>query len=405
MTVMRRDHSVQLLQSGAEFFPALIAAIDASVTEVRLETYIFHFDETGSAVAAALEAAAQRGVAVYVVMDGIGTPALPPEWAQRWRSAGIVWHRFSPLGALGLLIPGRWRRMHRKLCVVDASLVFCGGINVLDDMLEPGHGVQTTPRFDFAVGIVGPLVADAHHAMVQFWQRLVVTRQLERWNWVAAGRALRKSHPLEPAPSVLAQFARAHDVQRNVPAALVLRDNVRNRRRIERMYRQAIAHAKQDILIANAYFLPGAKLTRSLIHAAQRGVKVRLLLQGKYEYFMQFHAAKAFYKQLAHAGIEIYEYRAGYLHAKVAVIDGNWATVGSSNLDPLSLLLAREANVVMEDTAFATQLLNALENAIATRSVRMEEHLLEARPIVQRCKDQFAHWLMRATLFVTGRDY
>lgn len=402
---MRRDHSVQLLQNGAEFFPALIAAIDAAVTEVRLETYIFHFDATGLGVAAALEAAAKRGVAVFVVLDGIGTPEVPQEWAQRWNTAGVSWHQFSPLGALGLLIPGHWRRMHRKLCVVDATVLFCGGINVLDDLYELDHGLQTSPRFDFAVRVTGSLVADGHHAMVQFWQRLLITRQLERWNLAAARHAM--DTPLRPASAVAPVAVPAHGpaVQTQVAAALVLRDNVRNRRRIERMYRQAIARARQEVLISNAYFLPGAKLRRALIHATRRGVKVRLLLQGKYEHFMQFHTAKAFYKGLAQAGVEIYEYRAGYLHAKVAVIDGSWATVGSSNLDPLSLLLAREANVVIDDSAFAGQLYAALDKAINNCSVRMEEHVMERRPFAQRCKDTLAFSLMRLTLFLTGKDY
>jgi cardiolipin synthase len=393
---MRRDHTVDLLQSGAEFFPALIAAIDASVVEVRLETYIFEFDATGVLVAQALESAAKRGVQVYLVMDGIGTPQVPPEWAQRFTGAGVLWHRFSPLGAFGLFIPGRWRRMHRKLCVVDAAVLFCGGINVLDDFNEHGHGVQTSPRFDFAVRVSGSLVAEGHHAMTQFWQRLLVTRQLERWNLLAARRAMRK-------PTVPAGISQAE--QGHVAASLVLRDNVRNRQRIEQVYRHAIAHAKQEVLIANAYFLPGAKLRRALVHARQRGVSVRLLLQGKYEYFMQFHTTKAFYKELTQAGVEIYEYRAGYLHAKVAVVDGRWATVGSSNLDPLSLLLAREANVVVDDAAFASRLHDVLDAAIANHSVRMEEHAMEGRPFIQKCKDKLAYMLMRLTLFLTGKDY
>jgi cardiolipin synthase len=393
---MRRDHTVVLLQSGAQYFPALIAAIDASVTEVRFETYIFHFDDVGVQVAQALEGAAKRGVAVFLVMDGIGTPVVPPEWIQRFDDAGVFWHRFSPLGTFGLLIPGRWRRMHRKLCVVDAAVLFCGGINVLDDLFELGHGAQTTPRFDFAVRVTGSLVSESHHAMVQFWQRLLVTRQLERGNLVAARRALHK--PAKPAPH--SDLPQGH-----VAASLVLRDNVRNRRSIERVYRQAIAHAKQEVLISNAYFLPGAKLRRALVHATKRGVKVRLLLQGKYEYFMQFHTTKAFYQSLTRAGVEIYEYRAGYLHAKVAVIDGRWATVGSSNLDPLSLLLAREANVVVDDAGFASGLHAALCKAISSQSVRIEEQAMGGRPLLQKCKDKVAYLLMRLTLFLTGKDY
>ena len=393
---MRRDHTVELLQSGAQYFPALIAAIDASVAEVRFETYIFHFDDIGVQVAQALEGAAKRGVAVFLVMDGIGTPNVPPEWVQRFNDAGVLWHLFSPLGTFGLLIPGRWRRMHRKLCVVDAAVLFCGGLNVLDDLFELGHGAQTSPRFDFAVRVTGSLVSESHFAMVQFWQRLLVTRQLERGNLAAARRALQK--PAKPAThSALPQG--------HIAASLVLRDNVRHRRSIERVYRQAIAHAKQEVLISNAYFLPGAKLRRALVHAAQRGVKVRLLLQGKYEYFMQFHTTKAFYQGLTRAGVEIYEYRAGYLHAKVAVIDGRWATVGSSNLDPLSLLLAREANVVVDDAGFAAALHTALNNAITSQSVRIEERAMGGRPFFQKCKDKVAYMLMRLTLFLTGKDY
>jgi hypothetical protein len=129
-------------------------------------------------------------------------------------------------------------------------------------------------------------------------------------------------------------------------AGLLLRDNLLNRGQIEKAYRRAIGLARHEIVIANAYFLPGRKLRQALIHAAQRGVRVRLLLQGRYEYFMQYHAARPVYRQLLEAGVEIYEYSESFLHAKVAVIDASherpWATVGSSNLDPFSLLLGSQ---------------------------------------------------------------
>ena len=133
-------HRLLLLRGGVVFFPALVAAIDASRIEVRLETYIFQFDPSGEQVAAALVRAAQRGVAVYLVMDGIGTPHVPENWVHQFDAAGVHWHRFSPLGPLGLLIPGQWRRLHRKLCVVDTHIGFCGGINILDDFFDPTHG-------------------------------------------------------------------------------------------------------------------------------------------------------------------------------------------------------------------------------------------------------------------------
>ena len=413
MQSLRSGHCVTLLHSGADYFPALIAGIQASQSEVRLETYIFHFDATGLAVAAALEAAAQRGVAVYLMMDGIGTLRVPPEWVARFEKAGVQWHQFLPLGAFGILVPGRWRRLHRKLCVVDTAILFCGGVNILDDLCELGQGLQTSPRLDFAVRVTGPIVADAHRTMLQFWQRLRATRELERGNLLAAQKALLvRPVPDPPEPEGLvhvpggSRTEHAKAPQGNgVAAALVLRDNVRNRARIERAYRQAIARARKDVLIANAYFLPGAKLRRSLIYAARRGVRVRLLLQGKYEHFMQFHTAKAYYRTLTEAGVEIYEYHAGFLHAKVAVIDDKWATVGSSNLDPLSLLLAREANVVLENSTFAAALRSALDDAIDRQSVRMEARALNDRPWSQYFKDWMAYTLMRMTLFLTGKDY
>ncbi len=188
-------------------------------------------------------------------------------------------------------------------------------------------------------------------------------------------------------------------------AALVLRDNLRNRTRIERAYRQAIGEAREEIIIANAYFLPGRKLRKGLIHAAQRGVKVRLLLQGRYEYFMQFHAARPVYGALLKAGVEIHEYAVSFLHAKVAVVDGRWATVGSSNLDPLSLLLAREANVVIEDIAFAQNLRTQLENAIANGGTLVDALAFANRPWRQRLLDRLAFGVMRLILYVTGRRY
>ena len=158
MQQLRAGHQLVLLQGGQAFFPSLVQAIDGSVHEVRMETYIFNVEASGLQVADALERAARRGVAVYLAMDGVGTPSLSPQWSARFDEAGVKWAIFSPLGSLGMLIPSRWRRLHRKLCVVDGSVAFCGGINVLDDFFDPNYGVLETPRLDFAVRVTGPLV-------------------------------------------------------------------------------------------------------------------------------------------------------------------------------------------------------------------------------------------------------
>jgi len=194
-----------------------------------------------------------------------------------------------------------------------------------------------------------------------------------------------------------------------VRAALVLRDNLRHRRRIEQHYLRAIAMARQEIVIANAYFIPGRKLRRALVLAAGRGVRVRLLLQGRYEYFMQYHAAKPVYGVLLEAGVEIHEYAPSFLHAKVAVIDAlgdkPWATVGSSNLEPLSLLLAREANVVVEDGTFASDLRARLVHAMEHAGQQVDPARYLQRPLRERVLDWLAYGLMRLALWVTGKRY
>ncbi|MEY4099287.1 MAG: hypothetical protein RL300_458 [Pseudomonadota bacterium] len=398
-------HQVDLLQGSQEFFPALVQAIDRSVNEVRLETYIFNVTASGAFVAQALERAATRGVKVFVVMDGAGTDRLSPEWVDRFSAAGVAWRIFSPLGRMGLLIPSRWRRLHRKLCVVDGRVAFCGGINVLDDFHDPNHGALSAPRFDFAVRVTGPLVESAHAALVQFWWRLQATRTVRQGDLSTAWQALQQAHRSDPDRLDNTNENSLAGAPALTRAALILRDNLRHRTRIERAYRQAIGEAQHDIIISNAYFLPGRKIRKGLVHAAQRGVRVRLLLQGRYEYFMQYHAARMVYGKLLAAGVEISEYRVSFLHAKVAVIDGHWATVGSSNLDPLSLLLAREANVVVDDAVFAQNLQERLEHAMQVAGTRVDPAEYAARPFVQRLLDRVAYLVMRVLLFVNGKRY
>ena len=397
-----QDHQIRLLQGTQEFFPALIEAMDAALADIQFETYIFDFTDSGAKVAEALMRAAQRGVRVHLVVDGVGTGRLPQVWADRMRSAGVQVQVYSPLGPLGLLLPQRWRRLHRKMCVVDGHLLFCGGINVLDDFHDPNHGVLTAPRLDFAVAVTGSLVVPASDAMEQLWWRMQAVRDVRQRRLPEALRALR-------AASAARHEDTSPDSHSDMRAALLLRDNVRHRTRIEKAYRRAIGTAREEIIIANAYFLPGGKLRRALVMAARRGVRVRLLLQGRYEYFMQYHAARPVYGALLKAGIEIHEYEPSFLHAKVAVIDAlgarPWATVGSSNLDPLSLLLAREANVVVEDAAFAAELRARLEHAMQHEGRGLDPARYADRTWRERVLDRVAFVLVRLALWLTGSRY
>ena len=419
MPPFKDGHDIHLLEGSAPYFAALVQAMDAARYEIRLETYIFDVTASGQDIANSLIRAASRGVAVFVLMDGAGTPALPDPWSARFDAAGVQWHIYNPLGPLGLLIPSRWRRLHRKLCVVDGgtehAIGFCGGINILDDYHDPNHGALVEPRFDFAVQVDGPLVDVMSDTTAVLWKRQRAFRRFRQnpirttlnttLSTLASARQ-KLARTAAPAPAASqASAANAHFAR----AALLLRDNLRNRYRIEKSYLKAIDEAQQEIIIANAYFLPGVKLRRALLGAARRGVKVRLLLQGRYEYFMQYHAARPVYEALLEAGIDIHEYAASFLHAKVAVIDAYstkaWATVGSSNLDPLSLLLAREANVVVLDPPFARELRQRLVVAMEQDGTQVLLKDFSHRPWHQRLLDWIAFGLMRLAIALTGRRY
>lgn len=403
--VLRPGHQLQLLEGSRELFPALIAAIDAANSEVRMETYIFDFTGTGAEVAHALERAARRGVAVYVLVDGVGTGGDLGAALLRLEEAGAHWETFAPPGRFGLLAPGNWRRLHRKLCVIDGATGFCGGINILDDFHDPNHGALQSPRFDFAMRIEGPLVQDMHETLVKQWARVISAGRLAHARLKGALVSLRAAgRSAAPAPSAVTPVSPSGSAQ-NARAALIVRDNFRNRASIERAYLRAIGHAREEVIIANAYFVPGGKLRRALVSAARRGVRVNLLLQGRYEYFMQYYAARPVFGALLRAGVQIHEYSPSFLHAKVAVIDGHWATVGSSNLDPLSLLLAREANVIVEDRAFAAGLQSRLAQALQHEGQLMDAGQYEKRPPVQRLKEWLAFVLMRFALLFQGKKY
>ena len=402
---LRDGHQIRLIEGGQDYFEALVAALDQARSHVLLETYIFDLHGAAVWVAEALERAALRGVRVWLVVDGVGTPQLPEVWRTRFALAGVDWRIYAPLGTLGLLLPSRWRRLHRKLCVVDGHTAFCGGINILDDWYDPHHGNLARPRLDFAVSAQGELVGHIQDSMSQLWWRLQGAKHARErklpqalHSFKTAGLPLPWKQPL-PLPDGSPPPSRA---------ALLLRDNVLYRTQIERAYRKAIGLARYEVLIANAYFLPGRRLRQALVHAAQRGVRVRLLLQGRYEYFMQYHAARPVYGTLLAAGVEIYEYDASFLHAKVAVVapdnERPWATVGSSNLDPLSLLLAREANVVVADRLFAQQLHRRLIQVIASQSTPVSAAFGQ-RHWHQRLRDRLAFGLMRMALFLTGHRY
>ncbi len=386
---LRDGNRLRLFASAGPYFEALLEAVARARHSVNLETYIFADDRIGGRGSDALVAAAARGVQVRVLIDGYGGG----DFAQR------LVRRLAPRGvAVRIYRPAHWwrprrhmfRRLHRKIAVIDDRIAFVGGINVNDDPERDEHdGDRIGPRLDIAVQCEGPIVAAVAHAVHRLWWSIGVANLRE-----LSGPPPHRPRPSPPEPD-------------GVRAAFLLRDSLRNRHTIERSYLAAIRSARHEILLANAYFLPGRRFRRALVRAAHRGVRVRLLLQGRIEYLIQHYAQRALYGQLLDAGIEIFEYRDSYLHAKVAVVDDDWATVGSSNIDPLSLLLAREANVLVRDRAFSEALRNLLETAIQTGSHQLHALLFSKRSWGERVLDWITYGIVRIAtiLLARGNNY
>ncbi len=371
-------NDIKLLRSGREYFPALEQAIQDATSEIYLQTYIYEHDASGIRIGNALIEAVRRGVSVNILLDGFGSQYLPKHYVQTLRDAGVKLMFYRPKISPWTLKKNRLRRLHCKVTVIDGTIAFVGGINIIDDNNSP-H--QVPPRVDYAVRIEGNLLPAISASVHKLWRRL---------QWMHL-------HSLYVPP--IKEFHHKHHGSNSIKAAFVIRDNILHRHDIENAYLYAIRTAHSEILIANAYFIPGRKFRKALIDATKRGIKVRLLLQGRKEYFLMF-ATHAFYYEFLNNGIEIYEYRKSFMHSKVAVIDNLWATIGSSNIDPFSLLLAREANIIIQDKTFATELHTDIESLIQDGGLRITTQEWGKASVIKRLASWIAYGAVRLFLGV-----
>ncbi len=346
-----------------------------------METYIFADDASGREVAAAMVRAAQRGVTVRVLVDGWGARQyLTPSLAKLLAAGGVRLMKYRPEVAPWQFRLHRLRRLHRKICHVDGRVAFVGGINLIDDMNTPRH---KPPRVDFAVRVEGPMLASIVMSMQRLWA-LVELTQFDR-----------SEVPLFP----VAIPTRVAGTQ---AASFAIRDNLGHRSDIEAAYLAALLAAEKEIIIATAYFFPGTQFRRALTAAALRGVRVTLLLQARVEYRLLHYASRALYGQLLEAGVTIEEYHLSFLHAKVAVVDEQWATVGSSNIDPYSFLMAREANVFVRDPHFADLLRGELLRMIADGARRVVPERWAGRTNIEKALTWIAYGIVRIGMGVMG---
>ena len=362
----------KLLENGEDFFPRVFECIAAAKREVVLETFILFEDKVGQSLHGALLKAAANGAQVDVTVDGYGSPGLSARFISALTEAGVRVHVFDPGPRLWGVRTNVFRRMHRKIVVVDGERAFVGGINYSADHLAD-FGPQA--KQDYSVEIEGPIV-DIIHTFVR--SALAAGQRNAKQSWLTRLRERFGAHAEARAENAEAR-AQARQAGGGARALFVTRDNRKHTSDIERQYRIAIRAAREQVIIANAYFFPGYRLLSEMRKAARRGVDVRLILQGEPDMPIVKTAATMLYHHLLKAGVQIFEYCDRPLHGKVAVADGQWATVGSSNLDPLSLSLNLEANVIIRDAVFTKDLTRRLQylmtnNCRQIRASDLEEH-------------------------------
>jgi cardiolipin synthase len=357
------------LRDGREAFPAMLEAIEQAHTLILLEFYWFDSDRTGQRFAEALERAAGRGVETVIIYDSFGSFDADRAQFERLKKAGVHVFEYNPIAPwrrhYGL--PNLLRRDHRKILVVDDRIGFTGGINLGDNWAPEEEGGRDYR--DDMVRIEGP----AARAL----------GELVRSMWRKQGGA-----PLREIPDVSVAGTDAVQV---LGQNFILHQNA-----ITHAYRKAIGLSRYRVWLRNSYFLPSGKICRALESAASRGIDVRVLVPGVSDVGLVTHATRSVYSRLLKAGVRIYEWQEQVLHAKSALVD-DWSTVGTFNLDHLSLMVNAEVNVGVMDGAFTAQMQRSFELDFSlAHEVSTKEHRL--RPLLERLLEWFTYLIRSLVL-------
>ncbi|QKN82664.1 cardiolipin synthase ClsB [Scandinavium goeteborgense] len=366
----REGNQIQLLENGDQFYPAVFSAIENAESKIILETFIWFEDSVGWQLHEALLNAARRGVSIEVLLDGYGSPDLSDKFVNELTMAGVVFRYYDPRPRLFGLRTNLFRRMHRKIVVVDARVAFVGGINYSAEHVT-SYGPEA--KQDYAVRVEGPVVED----ILQFELANLPGNAEARHFW------RRRHRPEENRTPGEAQ------------TLFVWRDNNEHRDDIERHYLKMLANARREVIIANAYFFPGYRLLHAMRNAARRGVQVKLVVQGEPDMPIVKVGARLLYRYLLKGGVQIFEYQRRPLHGKVALMDDHWATVGSSNLDPLSLSLNLEANLIVHDRAFNQTLRENLSAIIEQDCRQVDSSMVPKRSWWNLSKSVLAFHFLR----------
>lgn len=370
-------NKVELLIDGPRTMSAMMKAIEAATDHINLETYIFDQDEVGLKFAELLKTKQRQGVQVNVIYDSVGTIGTPAEFFDSMREVGIRLLEFNPVNPLKRF--GRWRlnnRDHRKILIVDGKVAFTGGINISKEyssasLSSARHRPPEPGWRDTHIQVEGPAVAGLQALFIDTWIKQKGIK-LEDRNYFP---------PLKEEGSEILRIISTHpDGDYSVFKAYAL----------------AMQHAQETIHLTVAYFVPDQQIIDSLRDAARRGVDVRIIFPSVTDHGLVFHAGRSFYQELLDAGVRIYELQESVLHAKTAVIDSMWSTIGSANLDMRSFLHNTEVNVVVLSPRFGKVMEEAFQVDLRnSREVTREEW--EQRPFSDKLKEwlarSFGYWL------------
>ena len=365
---------VELLIDGPATYAAMFEAIDAARDHINLESYIVEADGPGEELARRLISKCSEGVKVNLLYDGFGSLLTAGRYFEMLREGGVRLCEYNPLKSWGRIFSrAAHRRDHRKLLVVDGRVAFMGGINIsgvysagstLHSAAPAGTG-SDTPWRDTHVRIEGPLVAQVQALFIAHWNK-------------HAGQSIQRADYLPPAPPA-----------GHMRGAVAACEAGRGRNSFYRALVRAVDAARHRVWITMAYFVPTRRLLRALVHAARRGVDVRLVLPGESDAWAPLHAGRSHYGRLMHAGVRIHERQGALLHAKTAVIDGVWGTVGSANLDWRSVMHNAEANAIVLDAQFGARMEEMfLQDVAQSREVTLDTW--HRRGVLQRMREGLA---------------
>lgn len=342
------NNKVQLVHGGSEYFNTLISLINSAAHTIHLQVYIFTADETGQKVADALMLAAQRGVQIFLLVDGYASQDLPDDFIERLQSSGINFRMFEPIFKSTNFYFGR--RLHHKVFVADHTTALVGGINIQN---KYNHIDNNRAWFDMALCVEGETALELSRICCEMWNGGVEKTE--------------KAQP--PDKSAIAP------VRANAECAVLVRRNdwVNRKMQIWKSYFNMLNHSTEEIIIASSYFLPGLIFRQRMTRAISRGVKIKVIVAGPSDVLIAKSAEKYLYRWMLRNGIELYEYTKSILHAKVSVADNRRMTIGSYNFNNISAYASIELNLDVRNKPFVSQVQQELNTVIEQDCTRITE--------------------------------